>query len=86
MRNREKSKSYQILKTRYYKAIDSPNAIGIYVGDLHPNKDVLEFIEYVNTVATSKQNKKLTRYIFKELVTQKTGFGCPTGYLYFKEG
>jgi len=77
MRNREKTKSYQILKTRYYKAVDSPNAIGVYVGDLHPNKDVLEFIEYVNKHAKNKLG-------YKKLVTQKTGFGCPTGYLYFK--
>ena len=78
-----KSKSYQILKTRYYKAIDSPNAIGIYVKDLHYNNDVKEFISMVNLLSklcTEKNNKNK----FKKVITQKTGFGKPTGYLYFK--
>lgn len=78
MKGVEHSTSYRVLKIRYRKAVDSPNAIGLYVGDLHPNKDVLEFIDFVND--QSKKNKKG----FKELVTQKTGFGKPTGYLYFK--
>ena len=78
-----KSKSYQLLKTRYYKAVDSPNAIGVYVGDLYPNEDVLEFIKYVNTQAKNNPGGSLG---YKELMTQKTGFGKPTGYLYFKEG
>jgi len=80
-----KSKSYQVLKTRYYKAVDDPSCIGLYVGDIHYTTDVKEFIEYVNTIAKSKQNKKLTKHIFKEVLLQNTGFGKPTGYLYFKE-
>jgi len=72
-----KSKSYQVLKTRYYKAIDDPSCIGLYVGDLHYNNDVREFIEYVNKHAKNKLG-------YKEVMLQKTGFGKPTGYLYFK--
>ena len=74
-----KSKSYQVLKTRYYKAIDDPSCIGLYVGDIHYNTDVKQFITFVNKEARDKTKG------FKEVMLQNTGFGKPTGYLYFKE-